>query len=85
MRPPPGKYRPERLEKVWYSKQYDFAPMPYAVFYHAGYAIHGTDATGRLGRPASHGCIRLKTENAAKFFYLVRDHGERATSIEIEN
>jgi len=31
--------------------------MPYSIFFRGGYAIHGTYATGALGRPASHGCV----------------------------
>jgi hypothetical protein len=64
-RSPNGVYRPTRLEKNWYSRKYGGA-MPYAVFFRGGYAIHGTNAVGALGRPASHGCIRLHTANAAK-------------------
>ena len=44
---------------MWYSKQYDDAPMPYSVFFKGGYAIHGTGYVSQLGRPASHGCIRV--------------------------
>jgi hypothetical protein len=34
------------------------APMPHSIFFRGGYAIHGSYATGSLGRPASPGCIR---------------------------
>jgi lipoprotein-anchoring transpeptidase ErfK/SrfK len=40
-----------------------------------GHAIHGTSAVGRLGRPASHGCIRLHPGNAAVFYNLVNNYG----------
>ena len=33
------------------------------------------------GRPASHGCIRLRTANARKFYNLVREHGKARTRI----
>lgn len=79
---PTGNYRPQRLERDWYSRQYDDAPMPYSVFFHAGYAIHG--GYGRMGRPASHGCIRLPTAKAAQFYKLVEAHGARNTRIEID-
>lgn len=79
-RSPNGVYRPTRLEKNWYSRKYGGA-MPYAVFFRGGYAIHGTNAVGALGRPASHGCIRLHTANAAKFFALVKKHGAGQTRI----
>lgn len=79
-RSPNGVYRPTRLEKNWYSRKYGGA-MPYAVFFRGGYAIHGTSSVGALGRPASHGCIRLHPANAAKFFALVKKHGSSQTRI----
>lgn len=79
-RTPNGVYRPTRLEKNWYSRKYGGA-MPNAVFFRGGYAIHGTTAVGALGRPASHGCIRLHPANAAKLFALVRKHGAGQTRI----
>ncbi len=79
---PTGSYRPQRLAKEWYSRQYDDAPMPYSVFFNAGYAIHGGHA--RVGGRASHGCIRLTTGNAAKFYSLVSSYGSGKTKIVIE-
>lgn len=79
-RSPNGVYRPTRLEKNWYSRKYGGA-MPNAVFFRGGYAIHGTTAVGALGRPASHGCIRLHPANAAKLFALVKKHGSGNTRI----
>ncbi|MGX1744038.1 L,D-transpeptidase [Bosea sp. NPDC055353] len=79
-RSPNGVYRPTRLEKNWYSRKYGGA-MPHAVFFRGGYAIHGTGAVGALGRPASHGCIRLHPANAAKLFALVKKHGSSQTRI----
>jgi len=71
-RTPNGSYRPERLERQWYSRKYDWSPMPHAIFFHHGYAIHGSYEVSRLGRPASHGCIRLHPQNAAVLFDLVK-------------
>lgn len=79
-RTPTGVYRPYRLEKKWYSRKYG-GNMPSAVFFRGGYAIHGTGAIGRLGSPASHGCIRLHPANAAKLFALVQKHGKGSTRI----
>jgi lipoprotein-anchoring transpeptidase ErfK/SrfK len=79
---PTGSYRPQRLERDWYSRQYNDAPMPYSVFFKGGYAIHG--GYGRMGRPASHGCIRLNTGNAATFYKLVDQHGAGSTRIVID-
>jgi len=82
-RTPSGTFRPQRMYRDYYSKQYDGAPMPNAVFYDAGYAIHGSYETGSLGRPASHGCIRLHPANAEKFFDLVVAVGAENTSIRV--
>ncbi len=71
---PNGTYRPERLERTWFSRKYDWSPMPYSIFFDGGYAIHGSYEISRLGRPASHGCIRLHPDNAATLFNLVKEH-----------
>lgn len=71
---PNGVYRPQRLERQWYSRKYDWSPMPYSIFFAGGYAIHGSNEISRLGRPASHGCIRLHPRNAAVLFDLVKRH-----------
>jgi hypothetical protein len=71
-RTPNGSYRPERLERQWYSRKYDWSPMPHSIFFSGGYAIHGSYEISRLGRPASHGCIRLHPQNAATLFDLVQ-------------
>lgn len=71
-RTPNGSYRPERLERQWFSRKYDWSPMPHSIFFHHGYAIHGSYEISRLGRPASHGCIRLHPQNAATLFELVK-------------
>jgi len=51
--------------------------MPYAVFIRGGFALHGTPRSNwsKLGRPASHGCIRMHPDNAYWFNRLVRQHG----------
>lgn len=78
---PAGSWRPKRIHKMWYSRKYDMSPMPYSVFYHGGYAIHGTNAVNRLGTPASHGCVRLDTENAKIFYEMVREIGAGNTRV----
>jgi hypothetical protein len=72
---PRGSYRPYSLQRMHYSRKYDNAPMPYSIFFRGGYAIHGTGAVGMLGRPASHGCVRLSTGNAARLFAMVQREG----------
>ena len=77
---PNGTYHPQRLETTWFSKLYYNSPMPNSIFFHGGYAIHGSYEINRLGGPASHGCIRLHPANAA-LFALVNGEGMVATTI----
>lgn len=81
---PTGQFRPTRMAAEYYSRTYDDAPMPYAVFFTGGYAVHATEAVGRLGSPASHGCVRLTLENAEMFFDLVEMYGARNTTIAVK-
>lgn len=78
---PVGSFTPGWKAKMWYSKQYDDAPMPHSVFFKNGAAIHATQAVGSLGRPASHGCVRLAPANAATFYGLVGKHGLSQTRV----
>ena len=80
---PRGAWRPFALKKMHYSRKYDNSPMPNSIFFLGGYAIHGTNYLKSLGRPASHGCIRLAPQNAAKLYSLVQKHGMRSTRITI--
>ncbi len=80
---PRGTFRPQWTAKMWYSKKYDNAPMPHAVFINGGVAVHATYHTRALGRPASHGCIRLAPANAATFYKLVHKHGLKMTRVSV--
>ncbi len=84
-RTPRGTYRPIRMHKMWYSHKYHMSPMPYSIFFHGGFAIHGTDAVKYLGRPASHGCIRLHPSNAKTLYNLVQSRGAQNTRIVLVN
>jgi lipoprotein-anchoring transpeptidase ErfK/SrfK len=84
-RTPRGTFRPIRMHQMWYSRKYDNAPMPYSIFFYGGYAIHGTNAVNSLGRPASHGCVRLHPSNAKTLFNLVRARGADHTRIVLVN
>jgi lipoprotein-anchoring transpeptidase ErfK/SrfK len=72
---PPGDYSVQRMERMWYSRKYDMSPMPYSMFFYGGYAIHGTGSIRQLGRPASHGCVRLHPSNARTLYGLVQSYG----------
>ena len=73
---PSGQYMPFRMEKDHFSREWDDAPMPHSIFFTArGHAIHGTEHTRNIGRPASHGCVRLQPDNARVLFGLVKQQG----------
>jgi lipoprotein-anchoring transpeptidase ErfK/SrfK len=80
---PRGSYRVQRTARVYYSRKYDNAPMPNSVFFYGGYAIHGTYHVKNLGRPASHGCVRISPTNSAALYGLVQRYGRSATKITI--
>lgn len=80
---PTGKYKPYHTEKMHLSKQFYNSPMPYSVFFKEGYAIHGTEYVRSLGCKASHGCVRLHSNNANKLYSLVLEHGYDHTFIKI--
>ncbi|QIB32540.1 L,D-transpeptidase [Ancylobacter pratisalsi] len=82
-RTPVGSFRPQRMYKRYFSRKYYNSPMPYSIFFHGGYAIHGTNDLKRLGRPASHGCIRLHPGNASTLYSLVSTYGRNNTAIVI--
>lgn len=82
---PAGRYQPIRMHKKYFSKTYDNAPMPYSIFFHGGYAIHGTGDLKRLGSVASHGCVRLDPANAKALFALVQQHGMLNTVVRVRD
>ncbi|MET0867421.1 MAG: L,D-transpeptidase [Pseudorhodoplanes sp.] len=82
--PPLGTFKPQRMERTWHSRLFNMAPMPYAIFFHGHYAVHGTNAVKKLGQRASKGCVRLHPTNAAILFDLVKKHGMANTRIIIE-
>lgn len=82
---PVGVFRPARLERHWYSRQYNLTPMPWSMFFHRGYAVHGTMEAYNLGRAVSHGCVRLRPDNAAVLYSLVRRQGLTNTKFVVLN
>jgi hypothetical protein len=79
---PSGTFRAFRMEEDHFSKEFDDAPMPHSIFFtKIGHAIHGTDSEGRLGTPASHGCVRLSKANAATLYALVQEQGVLNTTV----
>jgi len=80
---PRGRFTAEFLSRYHKSSRYNNAPMPYSVFFHGNYAVHGTDQISRLGSPASAGCVRLHPDNAAVLFAYAKQLGLKNTVIEI--
>jgi hypothetical protein len=78
---PGGDFQPFRMEREHYSREWDNAPMPYSIFFtQQGHAIHGTNHKS-IGRPASHGCVRLSVANARTLFDLVKEQGVKNTKV----
>ena len=80
---PTGSWSAKWVSRNHRSRKYNNAPMPFAVFFKGGYAVHATYETKRLGRPASHGCVRLHPDNAATFFQMANRNGLSNTRIVI--
>jgi lipoprotein-anchoring transpeptidase ErfK/SrfK len=81
---PAGTFRPQRMAARWFSTIYYNAPMPHAIFFRGGFAIHGSYDIARLGGPASHGCIRLHPSAAATLFGLIQREGMHNTTIVVQ-
>jgi len=80
---PTGTWNAQWLSKYHKSSIYNNAPMPYAIFYDGNFAIHGTDQIGRLGTPASSGCVRLHPENAAVLYAMVEQAGKSNFAVRV--
>ena len=78
---PSGTFHPIRLERHWYSRQYELTPMPWSMFFFRGYAVHGTMEAYNLGHAASHGCVRLRPDHAATLFSLMHKRKLAETKI----
>ena len=79
---PSGTFTPTSMNEIWYSKQWDNAPMPHAIFYMKdGHAIHGSYEVRNLGKPASHGCVRISPQNATILYELVKATGMENTQV----
>jgi len=64
---PTGAFTIQWRSRKWWSKQWD-APMPYAMFFHNGAALHVGSLNSR-----SKGCIRLSEDTAAYLYRHTRD------------
>ncbi len=79
---PSGTFTATSMNEIWYSKQWDNAPMPHAIFFMKdGHAIHGSYEVKNLGKPASHGCVRIAPQNATILYDLVKKTGLETTQV----
>jgi lipoprotein-anchoring transpeptidase ErfK/SrfK len=64
------------LFRIWTKLKWDdmagpgyYLPdVPYTMYFYKGYALHGTYWHSNFGTPMSHGCVNLRTEDAAWLF-----------------
>lgn len=81
---PSGSFKPNRMDKDHHSEEYDNAPMPYAMFFDdKGHAVHGTYEKS-IGRPVSHGCVRLSVAHAKTLWDLVKEEGMPHTKVVLD-
>jgi hypothetical protein len=79
---PSGTYTATSMNEIWYSKEWDNSPMPHSIFFiKDGHAIHGSYEVKNLGKPVSHGCVRISPENATTLYALVKQNGLENTQV----
>ncbi|WGW05427.1 L,D-transpeptidase [Tropicibacter oceani] len=81
---PVGSFTPYLMKRMHYSTLYDYAPMPWTIFFTGNFAIHGTTHVDQLGTPASAGCVRLAPENAQALYEQVKSVGMSETRVVIK-
>src|ERR1700694_100224 len=45
---PSGVFAPQLMARRWFSRRYYNSPMPHAIFFYHGFALHGTYELSRL-------------------------------------
>ena len=79
---PSGTYTATSMNEIWYSKEWHNSPMPHSIFFMKdGHAIHGSYEVKNLGKPVSHGCVRISPENATTLYALVKENGLENTQV----
>ena len=66
----PGVFniREKRAMDRMVGDNYDVPDVPYAMYYHGGYAIHGAYWHNNFGTPMSHGCTNVAVDHAEWLF-----------------
>jgi len=80
---PTAVHRPEGLSRHHKSRPCDNAPLSFAICRDGDHAIHGTARIGHLGKPASHGCVRLDPHDAEILFAMVKVAGMDGLRVKI--
>jgi lipoprotein-anchoring transpeptidase ErfK/SrfK len=73
-RPPPSAWARDRHPEPPGSPSNPMGRVK-IFFQEPDYYIHGTGHAGSLGRPASHGCIRMRNIDAAEVARIIMEHG----------
>ena len=81
---PKGTFRVQSMHRMTYSRLFNNAPMPFTIFYHGHYGIHGTTELKKLGQPASAGCVRLHPDNARTLFEMVQKRGPASFQVLVD-
>lgn len=59
-----SKYRYDTMEGNRFGEEYKVEDVPWAQYFHGGFAVHGTFWHDRFGAVASHGCVNLSAQDA---------------------
>lgn len=61
-------YEKHRKANMW-GPGYFFPDVPYTMYFHKGYGIHGTYWHNNFGTPMSHGCVNMSIPDAEWLYY----------------
>ena len=72
----PATPTPEGQYRIWIKLRYDdmagadyyIKDVPFVMYFHGGYGLHGVTWHGNFGHPMSHGCVNQPTDMAEWLF-----------------
>ena len=73
------KYEKTRMTGGVGADYYDLPDVPYVMYFHKGYGLHGTYWHSNFGTPMSHGCVNLSISDA-QWLYNWAQIGTRVVS-----
>ena len=59
-----NKYKAQRMT----GPGYDLPNVPWVMYFHSGYAIHGAYWHNNFGAPMSHGCVNMRNDEAQMLY-----------------